>query len=236
MSPEPLVRRPLSGPSSWVVEQIAGPAAALHALALPEDPRPTAWFLDADGPALVLGSTQSIDDVDLGAAVDGSVDVVRRRSGGGAVLVGAADSTWLDLVIPRTSSLWHDDVGRAMHWVGEVWAAALTDLGVEVDVHRGPLRPSAWSRQVCFAGLGAGEVVDRAGRKVVGVSQRRVRGAARFQTIAYHEVAWSPTSQLLDRRRVGPGLLDELSRQAATVAVDPAALRTRLIAHLPDPA
>jgi lipoate-protein ligase A len=41
-----------------------------------------------------------------------------------------------------------------------------------------------WSDLVCFAGLGPGEVtVD--GLKVVGISQRRTRDAARFQCVAY---------------------------------------------------
>jgi lipoate-protein ligase A len=41
-----------------------------------------------------------------------------------------------------------------------------------------------WSELVCFAGLGPGEVTV-GGRKVVGISQRRTRDAARFQCVAY---------------------------------------------------
>jgi lipoate-protein ligase A len=37
-----------------------------------------------------------------------------------------------------------------------------------------------WSPLVCFAGLGPGEV-SAGGRKLVGISQRRTRAAARFQ-------------------------------------------------------
>ena len=69
--------------------------------------------------------------------------------------------------------------------------------------HKGPMRTDRWSRLVCFAGLGPGEVtVD--GRKVVGISQRRTRAGARFQCAAL--------------RRWDPGAL------AALVGVDPAAL------------
>ena len=56
----------------------------------------------------------------------------------------------------------------------------LADLGV----HRGAMRSTTWSRLVCFDGLGPGEVTSR-GAKVVGVSQRRTRLAARFQTSLY---------------------------------------------------
>ena len=79
-----------------------------------------------------------------------------------------------------------DDVGRATHWLGDVWGRAIGDESV---VHRGPMRRTEWSDVVCFAGLGPGEVtVD--GRKVVGISQRRTRDAARFQCVAYER--WDP--------------------------------------------
>jgi lipoate-protein ligase A len=44
-----------------------------------------------------------------------------------------------------------------------------------------------WSRSVCFAGLGPGEVTV-GGRKVVGISQRRRRDGALFQCAAL--LAW----------------------------------------------
>ena len=109
------------------------------------------------------------------------VEVVRRRSGGGAVLVEPIGTLWVDVVLPRGDALWDDDVGRAAHWLGDAWAAAIGDRAV---VHRGAMVRAPLSDAVCFAGLGPGEVtVD--GRKVVGISQRRTREAARFQCVAY---------------------------------------------------
>jgi hypothetical protein len=150
------------------------------------------------------------------------------------VLVGDGESTWLDLVIPRTSPLWNDDVGRAMHWVGDLWAAALADLGVGAGVHRGALQVGEWGRRICFAGLGPGEVVTEDGRKIVGVSQRRTRHAARFQTIAYHRAPWPATvaALALDDESRGRAVA-ELDVVAGVVDAEPIALRERLIAHLP---
>ena len=48
-------------------------------------------------------------------------------------------------------------------------------------MHRGRLLRTDWSTRACFAGLGPGEVTV-GGRTEVGVSQRRARGVARFQT------------------------------------------------------
>ncbi len=88
---------------------------------------------------------------------------------------------WIDLLVPSDDPLWDDDVGRAMHWVGRCWTEALSTLGVSGKVHERGLVSTPASSVVCFAGLGPGEVTV-GGRKVVGVSQRRTRQGARFQT------------------------------------------------------
>jgi hypothetical protein len=94
-------------------------------------------------------------------------------------------------VIPRTDARWDDDVHRAAHWLGDAWSEGLAVLGVDASVHRGRLVRTAWSSLVCFAGLGPGEVtVD--GAKVIGLSQRRTRDAARFQCIAL--AGWDPAA------------------------------------------
>lgn len=135
-------------------------------------------------PALVLGSTQLESDVDLYRAREAGVDVVRRRSGGGAVLVVPDHVVWVDVGVPAGDPLWEDDVGRASWWLGEVWARALSSLGLgHPEVHRGPPVTTPWSSTICFAGLGAGEATVE-GRKVLGLSQRRTRAGAVFHCAA----------------------------------------------------
>jgi lipoate-protein ligase A len=139
---------------------------------------------DVPGPALVLGSTQPDAHVDHEVAARAGIPVVRRRSGGGAVLVAPGEVVWCDVVVPADDVLWRTDVGVAFEWLGEAWVRALSSLGVtDAQVHRGALVRTSWSDRVCFAGLGSGEVT-REGRKVVGISQRRTRYAARFQCAA----------------------------------------------------
>ena len=101
---------------------------------------------------------------------------------------------WIDLIIPAGDPLWDTDVRRAAWWVGEAWAAAVDRVGAgPAQVWRGGMRPRAWSGRVCFAGLGPGEVSVGA-RKVVGISQRRTRQAALFQTAAL--LQWEPAALL----------------------------------------
>lgn len=136
------------------------------------------WVLDVAAPALVLGSTQPP------VAAASGLEVARRRSGGGAVLVRPGSPRWVDVLVPRADPLWDDDVGRAFGWLGRVWLEALHAVGVDgAQVHEGRLVRTRWSEAVCFAGLGPGEV-SVGGRKVVGISQRRRREAALLQCAA----------------------------------------------------
>jgi lipoate-protein ligase A len=169
-------------PVAWAVEHHRAPAAALHALGWPDPAARLVRQLEVTASALVLGSTQAM-------VVSDELDVVRRRSGGGAVLVEPAAVAWVDVVVPRDDPLWSDDVGRAFWWLGDAWAAALARLDVAgAEVHRGPLVRTPLSDLVCFAGLGPGEVtVD--GRKVVGMAQRRTRAGALFQCAVL--LAWN---------------------------------------------
>jgi lipoate-protein ligase A len=107
---------------------------------------------------------------------------------------------WWDVFVPAGDPLSDPDVGRAFHWLGRAWAVTLQSLGLPASWYDGPMRHSRWSRQVCFAGLGPGEVlVD--GRKAVGMSQRRTRAGALFQCCVMLD--WEP-SPLLDVLALDP--------------------------------
>ena len=127
------------------------------------------------------------------------------------MLVVPGDVLWVDVIVPAGDPVWDDDVSHASHWLGDAWADALGALGIEGGrVHRGGLVVTEWSRLVCFAGLGPGEVTS-AGRKVVGISQRRTRDGVRFQCAV--ALRW------------------EIGRLAGLLALD-AAQRARLVADL----
>jgi len=150
----------------------------------------SAWFVEVERPTLVLGSTQPDSSVDRGRADAAGVEVARRRSGGGAVLLRPGETVWVDVLVPAGDPLDEPDVGRAFAWVGRAWAGALADAGVDgATVHEGLPRRTTWSGLVCFAGLGPGEVTV-GGAKVVGISQRRTRAGSLFQCGVL--VAWRP--------------------------------------------
>ncbi|MEZ5244419.1 MAG: hypothetical protein R2707_04915 [Acidimicrobiales bacterium] len=162
-----------------------GPASVLHETTPPSVRRRTVQEMVVDAPAVALGSSQSEGDVDTAVAASRGISVVRRRSGGGAVLLVPDEHVWLDVWLPAGDPLWVDDVSRAADWLAEVWVDALDGLGIiGLEAHHGPMESTSWSPHVCFAGLGPGEVTAE-GRKLVGISQRRTREWARFQCLVH---------------------------------------------------
>ena len=198
-----------------------GTAEELHHNVLPVERG--VWLLTPTRPAIVLGSSQKDEDVDHAFCAANGIDVVRRRSGGGAVYVHPAESLWIDIVVPRGDALWNDDIGKSMWWIGDWWVALLADAGVvSAQVHRGAFERNDWSDIVCFAGKGSGEVFPQESheqQKIVGISQRRTRDYARFQCIAYFQWDAALHAAML------PGLAKDVDRIATLATPVPVGLR-----------
>ncbi len=179
----------------YAVETFSGTAAEFHGRDIGPDPVPAVWVFDVTAPALVLGSKQRDAGIaDDAACAAAGVEVVRRRSGGAAVLLEPGRIVWFDVVVPtaqlRAAGV-GDDVMASMTWLGWHVASALADLGVPAEVHRGALSCTAWCPLICFAGVGPGELLSD-GAKLVGISQRRSRAGARYQCAVHTD--WSPAT------------------------------------------
>lgn len=195
------------------------------------------WFVEVARPTLVLGSSQPDSVVDRKRADTAGVEVVRRRTGGGAVLLRPGETVWADVLVPAGDPLAEADVSRAFMWLGRAWSRALADVGVVgATVHEGPSRRPHrwWDTAVCFAGLGPGEVTV-GGAKMVGLCQRRARAGALFQCGAL--VTWRPgaTIDLLSfaddhERSLAAAALEGV---AAGTAVDPGRLAAAFEGALP---
>jgi lipoate---protein ligase len=141
------------------------------------------WRCEPTDAAIVLGSRQSPELVDVDACLAAGLEVVRRRSGGGAVLLRPDAVVWIDVVLPHGVA--PDDVRGSMVWIGERWGDVLaSSVAGEISVHEGGMVCTPWSDLVCFAGIGPGEVLVE-GRKFLGLSQRRSRHGIRVQGTLY---------------------------------------------------
>ena len=170
----------------WSRHDWTGTAADFHAMELSAER--ALWWCNVETPTVILGSTQSVDDVNQNIADESGVLVSRRRSGGGAVFVHPSDSVWIDITISRDDPLWKDDVAQSMLWLGECFVEALSPW-VQAEVYRETFSSGIDGRVVCFASSSPGEVFV-ASNKLVGISQRRGREGARFQCVLYRH--WRP--------------------------------------------
>ena len=134
-------------------------------------------------PALVLGSRQTDDIVDRSALEREGLVMFRRRSGGGAVLVDASHSVWIDIEIGVEDPRYCAEPMSMMAEVGRWWMKALAALNCcppDIWQFEGAMECDAGGDVICFAGRAHGELMVGES-KLVGLSQRRTRDGARVQ-------------------------------------------------------
>lgn len=162
---------------------------------------------EPDVGALVLGSRQRSSDtviVDHDRCRRAGIEVAARRSGGGVVLVLPGEILWIDIVVAPDDPRFEHDVIAAMLVTGKWWAQALVACGVDpgrLAVNERGECQTQWSRFICFAGLGPGEVTLD-GRKLLGISQRRTRLGARLQCAVHLEYDPAALPTLLANPRI----------------------------------
>jgi lipoate-protein ligase A len=172
-------------------------------------------------PTLVLGGSQSLDV--LNSLARTSTTIRRRRGGGGLVLL-RPDDIWIDWWIPAEDPRWSKDVHISSNHAGSWWAQTLRDVvDGEVSVHQGSLAGDPALRLVCFAGRGPGEVFV-GGRKLVGVTQWRVREGTFLSTVLPRE---DPRA-IVDLLAAVPEGLTEALTYDASLSLDAPALVDRL--------
>lgn len=193
----------------WRFREVVAGVGEFHAMGHPEGRE--VWLhcwnenkIDNQQSVLVLGSSQRMDTAKTEVLKERDIALVKRQSGGGAVLVEFKSLMWIDVFIPRDDAFWEDDVGKSSIWLGEVWVKTLAEFGAAAEVHKTPYEPGNWGKLVCFAGRAPGEVFLE-GRKSIGISQRRTKQGARFQTALvrrWNITELSPLLNLSDKDRI----------------------------------
>lgn len=179
-------------------------------------------------PAIVLGSGQDESTLDRAAAAADGYTIVRRGTGGGAVL---CDDGLLivELAVAANQAGAVDDVTDSYRIVGGAIRSALTVTGLDcalvsvADARGQTADAAAAARLACFAGISPYEIVTPSGGKLVGLAQRRRGGAVLF------EIAFPCTGsqeRLLTYLRPRPEIADTLAAspllRAELGALDPA--------------
>lgn len=185
--------------------------------------------------AVVFGSSQRPDSQQTSRCESAGFTVARRMSGGGGVVIVPGEVVWVDLFVPVDDPLYDRDVRSGSSWVGRLWLDTFTSLGMDASllaVHRGGLVESQWSKLSCFTGLGPGEVTY-AGRKIMGLSQRRTRDGAWYFSLVYRSFDAARDAQLLAASAEDvTGLETALRDQIKTVDADSSTIVATLMSAL----
>jgi lipoate-protein ligase A len=123
------------------------------------------------GPWLSLGYAQQLAAERLAACGEAGVGVVRRSTGGGAVLHGG-DLTY---AIAAPESVLPPGLSATYQLVGEAIRSALLVLGIDARPSPGAGPAARGGGFDCFSEV-AGDALCAGGRKLVGSAQRRARG------------------------------------------------------------
>jgi lipoate-protein ligase A len=158
---------PADGPTQMAVDEAIWRAVAEGRV--PPTLRLYAW----DPPCLSLGRHQSADEVNRQALAAAGYGLVRRPTGGRAIL--HIDELTYSVAAPLTEPRVRGDVLTSCQRISQGLLAALDLLGVrDAAVHQ--QKPPAATGPVCFETPGEFEIVVD-GRKLVGSAQARGRGA-----------------------------------------------------------
>ncbi len=158
---------PRSGPANMAVDE----AIAL-AVAAGKAP-PTLRFYRWEPPTVSLGRHQPVDDVDLDAVQARGYDLVRRPTGGRAIL--HTDELTYSVAAPADEPRMVGGVMDAYLRLSQGLLAGLQILGVAADKAAGHVRAGRDVSAACFEVPSAYEITAR-GRKLIGSAQSRRQG------------------------------------------------------------
>ncbi len=187
------------GAGSFIWRRIDGPLEGVFSL--PPDNSREVQLIVPDRPAVVFGSTTRADSFSTSLLARGGYEMVRRTSGGGAVIVTPSDQLWLNVHLQRDDPLVDNDIARSFLWLGERIARAIVRLvgpSERVEMVRERAPATELSRMICFAGLGFGEV-SVGGKKVVGLAQRRTRSQVTYHVAVLVTDLQSQLLEFLER-------------------------------------
>jgi len=128
-------------------------------------------FYDWMKPTITLGHSEPLENIDHEKALEDGLEIVRRPTGGRAVLHWG-DVTYAVVLPARTGK----DLSELYKLISECIIEGAGLIGLDLELERGILGKSGARDKPCFASVSRYEISYR-GRKVVGSAQRIGEGA-----------------------------------------------------------
>ena len=171
-------------------------------------------------PTIVLGCSQRARQEALAAQLPPGLGLLVRPSGGGAVLTGPCMVS-ASVVLPLSHPWAQGRLPDSYRDLGQLHAEVLASLGVtaqalpEADVPAANARLGGLVDWACYGSLAPWELVDAAGRKLVGLAQRRQRTGV---LLVAGTLATQPDWPLLCQAMGQPGDADAMQRRTVDCA------------------
>ena len=135
---------------------------------------PVIRFFGWNPPAVSLGYNQKKADLDIDACRRAGFDVVRRPTGGRAVL--HQDEFTYSVIAPESDRLIGGTILETYQSIAAGLLAGLKKLGVPAEmVKSSPPAAATQGSPLCFAAAGRYEI-SASGKKLIGSAQRRING------------------------------------------------------------
>jgi len=154
---------PMTGAQNMAID-----SAILAAVECGEAP-PTLRLYSWDPPCLSLGYSQAISEVDLPQLSANGWDLVRRPTGGRAIL--HTDELTYAVIGPKSDPRLAGKLMDSYQNISRALFEALSQLGLPVKVHTGK-NPEAHHQPVCFENPSDFEITAN-GKKIIGSAQAR---------------------------------------------------------------
>ncbi len=183
--------QPRSGAANMALDQAIAEACAAG------DVPPTLRFYRWQPPAVSLGRHQTLEEIDLDATVARGYDIVRRPTGGRAIL--HTDELTYAVAAPATEPRVEGSIMDAYLRLSNALLTGLRRLGLEADKAAGSVRAGPDVSAACFEVPSAYEITAR-GPQTAG---QRAKPARRLRA-ATRQPAANGRSRSLGRR-AGPG-------------------------------
>lgn len=155
-------------------------------------------------PAIILGAGQRPDPQRLSRAQQQEIALVKRKSGGGAVLAGP-ELLSVSVFLPPDHAISKGSAVAAYQWIGNVWKQVLAHCGIKAQLpsseqmtHSRQLAESRGTDWACYGQVAHGELLDHCQRKCLGVAQiRSHHGCALTCGLYLHPPNWSVLAQVI---------------------------------------
>lgn len=181
------------------------------------------WLYNQEG--VILGCSQRLSPEQIQRAQAYSLPLLRRGSGGGAVLAGP----WMlstSIFIPNGHAIAKGNIVKAFSWLEQIWQQSLTAIGIDCrgvnkdDIKKSKLFAKSHNLEwACYSSLSYGEIVCLQGKKLLGLAQIRKRaGVVLVSGLNLAPFDWRPLCDVVNNHIEDAPILAQMNNYCSELS------------------